>query len=192
MPKPTDRFYLLPLGPRHALWGDIGHNLQIAGIVLQGTGESIILMTPDAQSLLGTPHYIQMTTTEWSDFIQHSDDPSIFELDPTGGVKAVHRKIRYQISGAIQQKIWARDKFQCMYCKRQMGKVQLTIDHWIPLELHGQNNPYNYLSACRKCNKRKGNLPPKDWCQQTYGDLAHDTYNRLAAYLIEEGMRDMQ
>jgi hypothetical protein len=45
-----------------------------------------------------------------------------------------------------------------------MGKMQLTIDHWVPLELGGVNNTSNYLSVCRKENKDKGSMSPQDWC----------------------------
>ncbi len=179
----SDRFYQIQLPDRFMMWGDIGNIIQIAGIIVQGAGRSVMLMTPDSSTLYDM-QTITLSVEEWSAFIRHSDDPSVFELDATGGIKAVHRKLRYQISGAVQQKIWARDGFKCMFCKREMGDVQLTIDHFEPLELGGVNDQSNYLSACRKCNKRKGNMTPQDWCRDK--DYNYDYFVEYLAANVDE------
>lgn len=176
------RFYQMILGDRPAYMGDIGNILQISGILLEGAGQSMILLMPGS-SIDSTDHpnheaivfheVHKPSPEEWSEILRMSDDPSVFELDKSGLIKAIHRKLRYQISGAVQQKIWARDEFGCVFCERKMGEVQLTIDHWIPLELGGTNDETNYLSACRKCNKRKGNLHPEEWCRQRSLDYQH-------------------
>jgi 5-methylcytosine-specific restriction endonuclease McrA len=92
--------------------------------------------------------------------------------------KAFHRKARFEISGLVQQKVYVADGLICMYCRRKMGSVQLTIDHFIPIEMGGVNNTSNYLSACRKCNKDKGSLDPKEWCR-----LRSLDYDTLMSYL---------
>lgn len=183
MANSTDRFYQVELSGRPAFWGDLGEQLTIAGVVLQGATKPIILMTPESPDMrLADADVYVPNVDEWSRFIRCSDDPQIFLLDTTGGVKAVHRKLRYAISGAIQQKVWVRDGLKCMYCAKPMGEVQLTIDHFVPLELGGANQPNNYLSACRKCNKSKGNKVPQDWCYAQGVD-----YQRLKAYLATTG-----
>jgi 5-methylcytosine-specific restriction endonuclease McrA len=101
-----------------------------------------------------------LTEEEWTDFLQRSDNPEVLVMPE----KAFHRKIRFEISGAVQQKIWVADNYRCVYCGAYMGKAQLTIDHFTPLELGGVNNTSNYLSACRRCNKSKGSMNPHDWC----------------------------
>jgi uncharacterized short protein YbdD (DUF466 family) len=102
-----------------------------------------------------------LTNEEWTDFLKRTDDPEVLVMPE----KAFHRKLRYQISGHVQQKVWAADGFQCVFCHQPMGKMQLTIDHWVPLELGGVNDTSNYLSVCRKENKDKGSMPPQDWCK---------------------------
>ena len=98
------------------------------------------------------------TTEEWSDWLQRSDNPEVLV---NGSLeKAFHRKLRYDISGTVQQKVWVADGCKCMYCGRPMGEVQLTIDHFTPLEMGGANDTSNYLSACRRCNKDKGGMAP--------------------------------
>ena len=155
-----DRFYQVELAGRPALMGDVGNYIQIAGVIWHAGDKEIVM---------------------WSQIIQHSDDPSIFELDENGHVKVIHRKVRHQISGAVQQKIWAQDGCKCMFCLRKMGEIQLTIDHFEPLETGGKNDESNYLSACRKCNKRKGNEDPRTWCERESVMFDYDWYvNHLA------------
>jgi len=112
-----------------------------------------------------------LSTDEWSDLLQRSDNPEVLV---NGSLeKAFHRKLRYDISGHVQQKVWAADGFRCMFCNRKMGEVQLTIDHFVPLEQGGKNDPSNYLSACRKCNKDKGGMNPEDWCKMKKLNYVH-------------------
>jgi len=78
----------------------------------------------------------------------------------------------------VQQKIWHRDGWQCMYCGKGVPDIQVTIDHFVPLELGGEDNPGNYISACRQCQKAKGNRKPQEYCQSKHLD-----YEGLVAYL---------
>ncbi len=137
-----------------------------------GGGASVGLMLPSAT---GTPEkFFNLSEEEWVDLIQRSDQPEVLMGNP----KVFHRKARFEISGIVQQRVWVADKFACVYCHNLMGKVQLTIDHFIPLEIGGVNNTSNYLSACRKCNKDKGCEDPKEYCTRKGLD-----YNYFIDYL---------
>lgn len=153
-----DRFYLLRLHERPAFWGDIGSLLRIHGLVVAGSGaESVSLLLPDASP---PTRAIELNVEEWTDFIQRSDVPDIM----VGPSKIFQRKLRFEISSMVQQKVWAADGFRCQYCNRPMGHVRLTIDHFYPLENGGTNDDKNYVSACASCNKKKGNMSPILWC----------------------------
>ncbi|HEX5426618.1 MAG TPA: HNH endonuclease [Candidatus Acidoferrales bacterium] len=174
------RFYQLELRHRPALWGDVGSLLKIEGLLVGGEGARTILLLPSADFDPGKSWNIHQPSIEdWSDWLQRSDNPEILV---NGSLeKAFHRKVRYEISGAVQQKVWVADGCKCMYCGRPMGAVQLTIDHFWPLEMGGKNDPSNYLSACRKCNKDKGGMDPQEWCnilkhpptKLTFSDYVH-------------------
>jgi len=182
MPSPSDRFYLLQLPSRPAWWGDLGNRLTIAGLVLEGEGVPVTILTPGAavtEENVRRGLVLQPTLEEWSDIIRASDDPSVFILDETNGIKAIHRKTRYIISGDVQQRVWRAYGFKCFYCDREMGDVQLTIDHFYPLEQSGANDETNYVSACRSCNKQKGNMSPQDWCKKMDIDFG-DTQLHIA------------
>jgi hypothetical protein len=172
----ADRFYLMSFKSRPVFWGDIGSNLRIEGLVVSGEDRQAILLLPGCEyDAVHNSHVIHVSTEDWSEFIRFSDDPQILtDLNR----KIFQRKLRYAISGEVQQKVWAADGFRCRYCGAKMGERLLTIDHFIPLELGGANDTTNYLTACKKCNKNKGNTHPKDW-----DGLAPLYYIHLVNYL---------
>jgi hypothetical protein len=157
-----DRFYMLETRHRPAVYGDLGNILQIQGVVVGGEDAQAVLLLPDepfdGPGLRGNIHHLTME--EWTDFLARTDDPEVLVMP----MKAFHRKLRYQISGAVQQKVWVADGCKCMFCGVSMGKAQLTVDHWEPLETGGKNDTSNFLAACRACNKSKGSMPARDWC----------------------------
>jgi hypothetical protein len=155
-----DRFYQLSLRHRPAVWGDIGNLLKIEGLVVGGEGAQAVLMLPAARGLSTTASVRILTEEEWTAWLQQSDNPEFFDAL----TKAFHRKVRYEISGAVQQKVWAADGFKCVFCGAKMGQTLMTIDHWQPLELGGKNDTSNYLSCCKRENKDKGSMDPHDWC----------------------------
>ena len=176
------RFYMLAIRHRHALWGDIGHLLKIQGVVVGGEGAQSVLMLPDAPDLMVPVRWHILSAEQWVDFLQRADDPEVLVMP----AKAFHRKLRYEISGWVQQKIWKADGLKCMYCGRSMGEVQLTVDHFVPLELGGANDTSNYLTACRKCNKAKGAEDPRLWCHpQSHSARTRHGYEFYVQYLAE-------
>jgi hypothetical protein len=156
---------------REMLAQDVGHRLWFVGIILQGEGQTTFAFLPSATFppvvAYGTPTFTQLDAQGWADMLEASDDPKFLSDEN----KAWIRKCGRQVSNDVQQKIWARDQFRCVYCGRKMGDVHLTIDHFMPLEMGGKNDPSNYLSACRKCNKDKGSIPPRVFCEQRHLDF---------------------
>ena len=49
-----------------------------------------------------------------------------------------------------------RDSFICQYCGNRFTVDKLTIDHLIPIAFGGTNVMTNLLTACTKCNRKKG------------------------------------
>lgn len=176
----ASRFYqeTMPTG-RPVFFENFGNLLKISGLVMQGEGKVLLLWTPTADPMEWDEIDVeQPTLEEWGMIIRETDDPKVLEWEPDGvNIKAIHRKVRYAISGAVQQKVWAQDGFRCQFCGNHMGDAQLTVDHWIPLELGGANDTTNYITACRKCNKLKGSLPPEVFCaSHGYDYYRIDTY----------------
>jgi hypothetical protein len=160
-----------------------GHHYQLSGLLFQGEGETMIVMLPngdfdnidldaldDSGVISGKPNNERLAA-----IIKATDDPQY--LDATQ--KVWLRKAQRIMSRNIQQKIWARDGFRCMFCNRKMGDVKLTIDHFVPLELGGEDKPDNYISTCSKCNKDKGSMTPANYCFLNGLD-----YDGLVNYLL--------
>lgn len=173
------RFYLLAYkghAERNVLLEDLGNTLKVSGVVLEGMGTRVIALLPSADASDDVSTIVRPDAELWGEMLRLSDDPKVLI---NGTVeKALHRKLRFEISGAVQQKVWVRDECRCMYCNRPMGVVQLTIDHFVPLELGGANDESNYLTACKNCNKSKGSIHPQDWCEANKLN-----YNFFADYL---------
>jgi hypothetical protein len=170
-----DRFYLMEFRNRPVQYGDIGSLLKISGLVVSGGGAAAVLLLPSAVAYKGLDWtFIDLTDEEWSDFIHRSDDPEIL----VGNAKIFQRKLRWEISGSVQQRIWSKDGFKCVYCGAKMGDALLTIDHWVPLELGGKNDATNYLTSCKRDNKDKGSEHPESWCLRKGYD-----YHAICEYL---------
>ena len=50
-----------------------------------------------------------------------------------------------------------RDKYKCRYCGVPVTNETANMDHVIPWKLGGKSVARNLVTACRDCNRRKGN-----------------------------------
>ena len=55
-----------------------------------------------------------------------------------------------------------RDKFQCQYCAVKLPPKKLTLDHILPISRGGRNSWENVVTACQKCNGKKGSYLPEE------------------------------
>ena len=58
--------------------------------------------------------------------------------------------------------LFLRDHFKCQYCDVKFKASELTFDHVISRAKGGLSNWENVVSACFKCNNKKGSLSYKD------------------------------
>lgn len=54
--------------------------------------------------------------------------------------------------------LFRRDQNVCLYCGKHFQEVQLSRDHVQPLSRGGNDSWMNVVTACKRCNARKGNL----------------------------------
>ncbi len=69
-------------------------------------------------------------------------------------------RIPYKKVDLSRKNILRRDNNQCQYCGTKQGV--LTIDHIIPRSRGGGETWENLVTACVKCNNRKGNHTPEE------------------------------
>ena len=54
--------------------------------------------------------------------------------------------------------LFRRDQNVCLYCGNHFKEFQLSRDHLHPLSRGGTDSWTNVVTACKRCNARKGNL----------------------------------
>lgn len=73
-------------------------------------------------------------------------------------VIVLKRYVKYQFTKLTPNRtnvLW-RDKLQCQYCEKVFKSEELTLDHVIPKCRGGENTWENLVTACKKCNQKKG------------------------------------
>ena len=58
--------------------------------------------------------------------------------------------------------LFLRDKFVCQYCNTKFKSSELTFDHVISRSRGGKSSWDNVVSACFRCNNKKGSLSCKE------------------------------
>jgi 5-methylcytosine-specific restriction endonuclease McrA len=81
---------------------------------------------------------------------------SVSKSFPYPSVIKINHYINIPYKGVVMSRhnIFKRDDGKCQYCG---SKKKLTIDHIIPKSKGGQSTWFNLVTACNKCNSKKGN-----------------------------------
>ncbi len=58
--------------------------------------------------------------------------------------------------------IMLRDAYTCQYCGATPGRDALTVDHVIPRSRGGSRSWRNLVTACKRCNHKKGSHTPAE------------------------------
>lgn len=69
-------------------------------------------------------------------------------------------KVPYKEIPLTRKNVLERDRHTCQYCSYKGEK--LTLDHVIPRSRGGPDTWENLVTACVRCNIRKGNRTPKE------------------------------
>jgi 5-methylcytosine-specific restriction endonuclease McrA len=69
-------------------------------------------------------------------------------------------RVPYKKIVLSRRNILRRDNHRCQYCQR--SDVPLTIDHVIPKSKGGDDSWENLVTACVRCNNKKGDRTPEE------------------------------
>jgi 5-methylcytosine-specific restriction endonuclease McrA len=72
-------------------------------------------------------------------------------------VRLPHRRVP-----ATRAAVMLRDAYTCQYCGEIPGRTQLTVDHVIPRSRGGKHGWENLVTACKRCNQKKGSSTPDE------------------------------
>ena len=145
----------------------IGNTIQLAGAIWAGEGKTFLCLFPGE----GVPAIIdtlEMSLDEWEQFLRQADimEVEVLAETPDGLGKAIIRKSARQIAQHVSWAVYKRDGYKCRYCGRD--DVPLTVDHLVLWEEGGPSTEANLVSACKKCNKTRGNTQYADWLDHPY------------------------
>jgi len=94
-----------------------------------------------------------------AELVKANNSNSFHTVNDTFAMPAVIKLNKYvniPYKGVVlsRENIFKRDGFECQYCGT---KKELTIDHIIPKAKGGKTTWSNLVTACKKCNSKKGN-----------------------------------
>lgn len=143
-----------------------GNEYQITGVIFNKGGHDVTLMLPnDLREVSIVPY--EPSLEEWQKLIQQTD---LLEVEVGGPLdkvkKALARKTARQIEQTISWTVYRRDNYSCRYCGKD--DVPLTVDHLVLWEKGGPSIVNNLVSACKKCNRTRGNMEYADWIKSEY------------------------
>ena len=101
-----------------------------------------------------------------AEIVEYSED-SINTVNKTyklPSVISLKRYVKYRPFSLIcnRKNILWRDRNTCQYCAKVFPESKLTLDHVIPKSRDGPKSWDNLVTACKKCNQKKGNRTPKE------------------------------
>jgi len=148
---------------------EIGHTIQVAGVIYGSTGHLHLCLLPDEK--VETKQFVQLELDmeDWKKVIEQTDllMTEVMAKSSDGQLaKIIIRKSTRQIEQGVSWNVFRRDGYRCRYCWND--KVPLTVDHLVLWEDGGPSIEDNLVSACRKCNKSRGRLQYADWLKSAY------------------------
>ncbi|MEY3690280.1 MAG: HNH endonuclease [Candidatus Kapaibacteriota bacterium] len=100
-----------------------------------------------------------------ADLVAEREDRVLRSVNATYPYPSVIRlstyiRVKFKNIELSRRNILRRDNNQCQYC----GKISspLTLDHIIPRSRGGMDTWDNLVTACVRCNNRKGNQTPEE------------------------------
>ena len=89
-------------------------------------------------------------------------------------VRLPHRKVP-----STRAAVMLRDAYICQYCAETPGRQFLTVDHVIPRSRGGKHEWDNLVTACTRCNQKKGSLTPEEAGMQLIHNPFEPSYMAL-------------
>ena len=85
--------------------------------------------------------------------------------------------------------IYMRDGLACGYCGEGIEDgATLTLDHLVPNAKGGCNEPHNLITACHRCNSRRGTRSVRGFCKAVASFLNID-YREIEKHIRNAAKR---
>ncbi len=159
---------------------NVGHSLQLVGALYADADKTYMVPFPEKSEIPSEVDTLSMDLDDWTTFLRQTDllETEVLAQAKDGSlVKAIMRKSQRQVSQVVSWEVFRRDGYSCRYCAND--KTPLTVDHLVLWEEGGPSIVANLLSACRNCNKTRGNMQYAAWLRSNY-------YARVSRGLSDE------
>jgi 5-methylcytosine-specific restriction endonuclease McrA len=138
----------------------------MSGLLLNQHRVLVLNSSYEAINICTARRAVRMLLAEKADLIEQDSREvrSTFFRMPLPEVIRLRRYIRlpHRPIPFCRKNIMLRDDYICQYCGCHKRPEELTLDHVIPLSRGGGDSWSNVVTACKKCNHRKGNHLPEE------------------------------
>lgn len=141
----------------------LGNTINLAGAIYTGEGKTFLAFFPEDRNDLPLEP-LELDLEDWNALVRQTDllETEVLTKASDGTLaKIIVRKSTRHIDNAVSWRVFKRDKYACRYCGND--NTPLTVDHLITWEDGGPTTEANLVSACKKCNKVRGNTPYAEW-----------------------------
>lgn len=143
-----------------------GNEITIKGLVMSGPDrpDLLVYLPQEIPNEEDGVIFMRPSMEEWYQLQEQLDQNNVECL--RNDQKVILRKGQRLLDQKIAWNVYRRDKYRCRYCG--IDNVPLTVDHIITWETGGATHEDNLLTACKKCNKKRGNLDYGSWLQHKF------------------------
>ena len=89
-----------------------------------------------------------------------------------------------------RQNLFERDGYRCQYCGGSFPAKELNMDHVVPRDRGGKTNWENIVTACIRCNSRKGNREPVEAGMRLLSEPVRPRQRPFVSYLYGRKIED--
>lgn len=146
---------------------DYSHQIETPNEMPSQLGGRVLMLNQSYEpvSICSAKKAIVLLFLMKADLVEHRGDRSIRTVRTDFPYPSVIRlasfvRVPYRKVELSRKNLHRRDNYRCQYCGKR--SVELTIDHVIPKSRGGQDSWENLVSACVRCNNRKGNRTPEE------------------------------
>lgn len=129
-------------------------------------GRKVLVLNADysAISVCSVPKAFLLVYLDKAELLKGDDRTRLRTVStsyPLPSVIKLHNYVAVPYKGVVlnRQNVFKRDGNKCAYCGQ--GR-ELTLDHIMPKSRGGKTNWDNLITACKRCNGRKGNDTPEE------------------------------
>ncbi|SDL78946.1 5-methylcytosine-specific restriction endonuclease McrA [Siphonobacter aquaeclarae] len=129
-------------------------------------GRKVLVLNQDysALTICSVAKAFLLVYLKKADLIAESQNESLRSISqsfPLPTVIRLHKYVYLPYRGVMltRQNIFRRDGNRCQYCGTS---EDLTLDHMYPKSRGGKSSWDNLVTACKRCNSRKGDFTPEE------------------------------